>query len=216
VAATSLLGTRGATAVWVLLWAGAAVEMVLPANRSHDAVAAMVSMMGAGEPGWLASVNVSVGSAVTGHGEAVAIGWGVGFALIVLVPLLPVRAARTLLVIAAVGALGIWVVGEDFGELFTGTATDPNTGPLLCLLAAAYWPTAVGSRFSSEHPGGGRREQGHRRPGADGECRDRGREVRGWGDDRLVGHALRRSALSRRHDERGLPAHRVAAEQAAG
>ena len=27
-----------------------------------------------------------------------------------------------------------------FGGILTGSGTDPNTGPLLMLLAAAYWP----------------------------------------------------------------------------
>jgi hypothetical protein len=30
------------------------------------------------------------------------------------------------------------VAGEDFGQMLTGMATNPNTGPLLILLAAAY------------------------------------------------------------------------------
>jgi hypothetical protein len=34
----------------------------------------------------------------------------------------------------------IWVVGEAFGTIFTGGGTDPNSGPLLALLAVAYWP----------------------------------------------------------------------------
>jgi hypothetical protein len=37
-------------------------------------------------------------------------------------------------------ALVIWVVGENLGAIFTGSATDPNSGPMLALLAAAYWP----------------------------------------------------------------------------
>jgi hypothetical protein len=37
-------------------------------------------------------------------------------------------------------ALVIWLVGEDLGDIFTGRGTDPNTGPLLVLLALAYWP----------------------------------------------------------------------------
>jgi hypothetical protein len=44
------------------------------------------------------------------------------------------------MLVAAVMAVAIWVVGEDFGTLFSGSATDPNSGPLLVLLAAAYWP----------------------------------------------------------------------------
>jgi hypothetical protein len=32
------------------------------------------------------------------------------------------------------------VVGENFGGMFTGSGTDPNSGPLLALLAVTYWP----------------------------------------------------------------------------
>ena len=48
--------------------------------------------------------------------------------------------ARPALVLAVVLALFIWVAGEDFGGILTGHATDPNSGPLLILLAAACWP----------------------------------------------------------------------------
>jgi hypothetical protein len=34
------------------------------------------------------------------------------------------------------------VFGEAFGQLLTGGATDPNSAPLLALLALAYWPLA--------------------------------------------------------------------------
>ncbi len=34
----------------------------------------------------------------------------------------------------------IWVAGQDLGGILTGTETDPSSGPLLILLALAYWP----------------------------------------------------------------------------
>jgi hypothetical protein len=34
----------------------------------------------------------------------------------------------------------IWAIGENFGGIATGQGTDPNTGPLIALLALAYWP----------------------------------------------------------------------------
>jgi hypothetical protein len=54
---------------------------------------------------------------------------------------LPVPAtARAAVLIAAVAAAFVWAAGEHFGSLFSGLATDPNSGPLLLLIAAAFWP----------------------------------------------------------------------------
>ena len=49
-------------------------------------------------------------------------------------------ATRPVLILAAVAAVAMWGLGQDFGAMFTGSGTDPGTGPLLLLLAAAYWP----------------------------------------------------------------------------
>jgi len=49
------------------------------------------------------------------------------------------RLLRPGLVLASVTALAFWVA-EDFGGVFTSYGTDPNTGPLLVLLAATLWP----------------------------------------------------------------------------
>jgi hypothetical protein len=37
-------------------------------------------------------------------------------------------------------ALDWWVLGQAFGQLSSGMATDPNTGPLLVLLALSIMP----------------------------------------------------------------------------
>jgi hypothetical protein len=47
--------------------------------------------------------------------------------------------AQVAVVAAIVVSLLLWLIGQDLGELFTGGATDPNTGPLLVLLALTYW-----------------------------------------------------------------------------
>jgi hypothetical protein len=50
--------------------------------------------------------------------------------------------------------LAIWVMGQDLGALYTGQSTDPNSGPLLALMAISL---LVGFRQSSpdrsEDPG---------------------------------------------------------------
>ena len=61
------------------------------------------------------------------------------FAVIAVAVFIP-AACRPALAVAIVLALAIWLVGEDLGDVFTGRGTDPNTGPLLVLLALAYWP----------------------------------------------------------------------------
>jgi hypothetical protein len=63
----------------------------------------------------------------------------------VLVP----RTARAALCLGVGAALVIWAAGENFGAIFTGQATDPNTGPLLVLLAAAFWPVRPHRRILS-------------------------------------------------------------------
>jgi hypothetical protein len=36
--------------------------------------------------------------------------------------------------------LVFWVATQGFGLILTGAATDPNSGPLIVLLALACWP----------------------------------------------------------------------------
>ncbi len=67
----------------------------------------------------------------------------VALVVIALGVFLPPPAARATLILAIVVAAVIWVVGEAFGTILTGGGTDPNSGPLLALLALAYWPLAT-------------------------------------------------------------------------
>jgi hypothetical protein len=67
------------------------------------------------------------------------VGLAVAFALAAAGIFVP-AAKRPAVLIAAVAAAFVWVAGERFGSLFSGSATDPNSGPLLLLVAAAFWP----------------------------------------------------------------------------
>lgn len=68
---------------------------------------------------------------------------------------LPPPCARVAVIMAAAAGAAIWVIGEHFGAIFTGSATDPNSGLLLVLLAAAYWPARTSlSRSGSQHSSG--------------------------------------------------------------
>jgi hypothetical protein len=135
------LGAPVARLLWLILWGSLAWFAVGPAaSRTSGAVHAMIAGMAPGEPGWLASLDRNAANLVAGQGTTVAVILAVVLGLVAAGVFLPVPAARAALVLAMVVAAAIWVVGENFGGIFAGSGTDPNTGPPLMLLAAAYWP----------------------------------------------------------------------------
>jgi hypothetical protein len=103
----------------------------------------MIAGMADGEPGWLAGLE-SHAAAVVGHqGLAVSVVLAAGLLVIAAGIFLPPPLARAALTLAIVVAASIWVFGEAFGQILVGGATDPNSAPLLALLALAYWPLAT-------------------------------------------------------------------------
>jgi hypothetical protein len=134
------LGATPARLLWLTLWGSLAWFAVQPAGRAPQGLHDMISGMASGEPGWLASLDRSAASLVAGHGTTGAVILAVALGLVAAAIFLPAPGARAALVLAVVVAAAIWVVGENFGAIFAGSGTDPSTGPLLMLLAVAYWP----------------------------------------------------------------------------
>jgi hypothetical protein len=147
VAAGSPLGGRRARIAWLALWGSGAYFLLLAANRAAGALRATIIGGADGEPSWIGSVERSAGSLIGTHSTAVTIGLAVLFVIIALGVFVS-AAIRPVLVLALIIAAVIWVLGQSFGEIATGQATDPNTGPLLILLAGAYWPLARSRRGS--------------------------------------------------------------------
>ena len=106
-----------------------------PAARISGAISNAVT----GEPGWLAHIQLSVAHGIGSGGGSVAVVCGVLSFVIGLGPLVS-RHTTVFLVAGAALALDYWVFGEAFGRMFTGLGTDPNTGPLLILLALTVYP----------------------------------------------------------------------------
>lgn len=129
----------GSTAVWIGLWLAFAAETMRPANLSPRGTSSMIRGMADGEPGWLAGLDRQVASLAAGHGLAVAVTLA-ALCLLIAVSVLDPATIGVGLVLAAVVAGLIWVVAQNFGEIATGTGTDPNTGLPLVLLAACYAP----------------------------------------------------------------------------
>jgi hypothetical protein len=103
----------------------------------------MISAMAAGEPGWLGVIDRHLGGLLGHYGLAASVVLAVTLGGIAAGAYLPRPAARAVIVLAVAAAAVIWAA-EALGGVFTGSGTDPNSGPLLALLAVAYWPSGAG------------------------------------------------------------------------
>src|ERR1700735_4819031 len=151
VAAASRLGPRWSRLSWLLLWGSSAYFLLQGQLRARGYLSLTIAGAAGGEPGWLASTDRSVAHAVGSSGGVVSVVLAFAFLLVGLAVLVP-AATRPALALAVMSAAAIWVLTENLGGIFTGTGTDPNTGPLLILLAAAYWPFAPRRRETPENP----------------------------------------------------------------
>lgn len=134
-------GPAVARALWLVLWGSLAWLALTPATRSRGAMSGMISGMAGGQPGWLAGIDNHLAAFLATRGGAAAVVLAVVLAVVAVGVYLPRPAARAALVLAIVTGAVIWLA-EGLGGLLTGGGTDPNSGPLLALLALAYWPAA--------------------------------------------------------------------------
>jgi hypothetical protein len=141
--AARAVGAQVARALWLVLWGSLAYFALTPANRAPQALHDMIAGMASGEPGWLAALDKHSAALVAHQGLAASIVLAVALAIVAVGAYLPAPVAKATLVLAIVLAAVIWVVGEGFGTILTGGGTDPNSGPLLALLALTYWPLAA-------------------------------------------------------------------------
>ena len=133
------VGRGVARGLWLVLWTSLAFFALQPASRAPRAISGMISDVAAGQPGWLAWIDNHAASALGRQGLAASIVLAVALVVVAAGPYLPARMARAAVVLAIVLAVVIWLA-QGLGGLFTGGATDPESGPLLALLAVAFWP----------------------------------------------------------------------------
>ncbi len=138
--AARAVGVQAARLAWLVLWASLAYFALIPSNRTSQGLSSMVGGMASGEPGWLAALDNHAASLLAHQGLAASIVLAIALLVIAVGVYLPAPAARGTVLLAIVVAALIWVFGEAFGTILTGGGTDPNSGPLLILLALAYWP----------------------------------------------------------------------------
>ena len=140
-AAARAVGRRAAQASWLVLWGSLAFFALLPGSRAPQAISDMISAMAPGEPGWLGWLDTHAASALGHQGLPASIVLAGVLALIAAGVYLPARSVRAIIALALVVAAALGLA-QGLGGVFTGSGTDLNTGPLLALIALAFWPAA--------------------------------------------------------------------------
>ena len=145
---------------WTALWGLSALFWALPDNRMAQSVRDQLSAAANGQPGWYAHFLRSLSHAFAGVGTEVAVLMVAVSILLAVGPWLGRRPTPFLIAGSAV-AIVFWVTGQAVGGLVTGMASDPNTGPLVVLLAYGLWlsygtavvPATPGERLIRLRPG---------------------------------------------------------------
>ena len=133
-------------AVWAGYWSLAAVLFVFPDNRTRTSVSSAIVGMAPGQPGWFSHFLTTLGNQVSTSGTQTA--WVLA-AVALVIGLGPLVARRPgwFLLAGALFSFLLWIAGQGLiGNIFTTSVTDPNTGPLVVVLAAAMVPTVRARR----------------------------------------------------------------------
>ncbi len=151
--------------VWAALWVGFAALNLLPGNGSSSAVETDLSSSASTVSPWLAHLDHWMAGAVHGIGAGAGVLLVAAQVSIGLLALTPGRLHRTALWTGITLALLYWVGGQSFGQLFSGQATDPSTGPLLALVGLSGLGAGAYSSLHARRGTTGEATQGRVAPG---------------------------------------------------
>ena len=212
-AARGVGGVATPLIVWAGYWSLAAVLFLLPHNRTPTSISSAIVGMAPGQAGWFAHFLTSLGNAFSSSGTELA--WVLAILSLVIGfgPLLT-RRPGMFLAAGALFSVVMWVAGQGLvGNIFTGSGTDPNTGPLIVVLALAMTPACVAAPYVGSTPLAqalrehrvldGRRNRPGRAGGLSERCvpgcfaRDDG-----YGHERHDGHGQRRGLRQQCRDRR--------------
>lgn len=126
--------SRWALGVWCALWVGGAALYLERAHPLRLLLRANLEEAGVGNRAWLVDLDRRVSALVTPHATAVAAAL-IALDLLVGLGVLVRRTRRAALVVGIALSALFWVVGQDLGGVLSAGATDPDTAPLVVLLA---------------------------------------------------------------------------------
>jgi hypothetical protein len=120
---------------WCALWLTGAGLQLVSGNNSAMSFTMTLRSAASSTPAWISSIDRHLaGVRFPAWSGAVVVALEV---LVALWALVPGWTRRTSLALGGLVALASWVLVEGLGDLTSGQSTDPNTGPLIVLLAVA-------------------------------------------------------------------------------
>jgi hypothetical protein len=140
--------SRWALPAWSALWLLGAGLQLIDGNNSSQSLTMMLRAAQSGAPGWVdridrALVQLHIPSWTVAGIVAV-------YVLVAIWSLVPGWTRQLSVGIGISMALSSWLLFQGLGDLTSGQATDPNTGPLIVLLALAV--VGAYSREIDEQP----------------------------------------------------------------
>jgi hypothetical protein len=151
-AAQGVGGVATPLLVWAGYWSLAAVLFLLPHNRTPTSISSAIVGMAPGQAGWFAHFLTSLGNAFSSSGTELA--WVLA-AVSLVIGFGPLLSRRPGIFLAAGALLSVvmWVAGQGLvGNILTGSGTDPNTGPMIVVLALAMTPARVAAPYVGSTP----------------------------------------------------------------
>jgi hypothetical protein len=149
--AARTVGVTAAKAIWAAVWSVLAILSLVGSGRSPQALHDLVAGINNGQPGWLARIDRSSESLFLHHGTTMSILLAIVCVIVAAGVFAPPKVAQLTVVLAIVVFALIWVAVQDIGGILAGSATDPNSGLLVILMALTYWPLATARTAASDN-----------------------------------------------------------------
>ena len=141
--AARLVGERAAKVIWAATWTLLSVLCVVGSGRQPQTLHDLVAALDNGQPGWLAHIDRASESFFLAHGSVTAVLLAVVCVLAAVSVYASPTFTRFMIVVVVVTFAVIWIAVQNLGGILAGGATDPNSGPLVILLALTYWPVTA-------------------------------------------------------------------------
>lgn len=151
---SSIAPSRWAVPAWTSLWVMAVGMQLAANNNTGQSLTTSFADAGSDAGGWIGRLDAHLAHQNISNYVVAAI--IASFVLIAMWSLVPGRWRQVSALAGITIALASWLLLQGLGDLTTGSATDPNTGPLMLLLGLAVLgaqsaPWSEGALAPSRH-----------------------------------------------------------------